>query len=117
MAYYLILLVLLLSISLVLISIAIFKLIDFKDVNRQKLLPYECGEQTIGPTWIKIDAGFYLFGLVFLLFDIESIFIIPWTLILKKTGFLGFMEILIFIFILLLGLFYAWSKDMLKWRI
>ena len=52
------------------------------------MLPYECGEQTIGPSWIKINAGFYTFGLIFLLFDIESIFLIPWALIIKEIGLL-----------------------------
>jgi len=102
---------------LVLLSIYISKIIGFKETNRQKLLPYECGEQTIGPSWIKIDAGFYLFGLIFLLFDIESIFIIPWTLVIKHTGILGFFEISIFVFVLLIGLFYAWAKNVLRWRV
>lgn len=117
MAYMLIFLSLFLSIFLVIITIMISDLISLKKENSQKGLPYECGEQTIGPSWIKFNAGFYIFGLIFLLFDIESIFLFPWTLVLRDVGFIGLIEVLIFIFILILGLMYAWVKGDLEWKI
>jgi len=88
-----------------------------KNFTFQKDLPYECGEHTIGPSWVKINAGFYTFGLIFLLFDIESVFLIPWTIIIRELGLLGFIEVLFFILILILGLIYAQSKGDLAWRI
>jgi NADH-quinone oxidoreductase subunit A len=88
-----------------------------KKFSLHKELPYECGEYTIGPSWIKINAGFYTFGLAFLLFDIESIFLIPWTLVINDLGLIGFIEIITFISILVIGLIYALRKKDLTWKI
>jgi len=117
MAYILIFLALFLSILLVIATITVSSMISSRKINSQKDLPYECGEQTIGPSWIKFNAGFYIFGLIFLLFDIESIFLFPWTLVLREMGIIGLIEVLIFIFILILGLIYAWTKGDLEWKI
>lgn len=117
MSYVLIFLSLSLSILLVIVTIAIADIISLKSINSQKELPYECGEQTIGPSWIKFNAGFYIFGLIFLLFDIESIFLFPWTLVLREMGLIGLIEVLIFIFILIIGLIYAWTKGDLEWKL
>jgi len=117
MEYVFIFLTCLMAIFLIIIAIIISIQINPKNINRQKILPYECGERTIGPSWIKFNAGFYVFGLIFLLFDIETIFLIPWTLIIKDVGLIGFLEVLIFISILLLGLVFAWIKGALEWKI
>jgi NADH-quinone oxidoreductase subunit A len=109
--------VIILVVFLVSLSIVISYTISPQTFLFQKNLPYECGEHTIGPSWIKINAGFYTFGLIFLLFDIESIFLIPWTMIVKDVGFIGCIEILIFILILAIGLIYAWVKGDLEWKI
>lgn len=117
MSYILIFLALFLSILLVILTIAVADIISLRSFNSQKELPYECGEQTIGPSWIKFNAGFYIFGLIFLLFDIESIFLFPWTLVLREMGLIGLIEVLIFIFVLILGLIYAWVKGDLEWKL
>jgi NADH-quinone oxidoreductase subunit A len=117
MKYTLIFFALLLSILIVLGTVFITNILSLHSTNLQKRLPYECGEQTIGPSWIKFNAGFYIFGLIFLLFDIESIFLFPWTLVLREVGLVGLIEVLIFIFILILGLIYAWKKGDLEWKL
>lgn len=117
MEYILIFFALFLSILLVMGTILIAHIIAPFSNNVQKPLPYECGEQTIGPSWIKFNAGFYVFGLIFLLFDIESIFLFPWTLVLREVGVIGLIEVFIFISILVLGLIYAWLKGDLEWKI
>lgn len=117
MAYILIFLAWFLSILLVISTIFIAHIISPHSINSQKELPYECGEQTIGPSWIKFNAGFYIFGLIFLLFDIESIFLFPWTLVLREMGLIGIIEVLIFILVLVLGLIYAWVKGDLEWKL
>lgn len=117
MEYILIFFALFLSILLVMGTILIAHIIAPSSNNVQKQLPYECGEQTIGPSWIKFNAGFYVFGLIFLLFDIESIFLFPWTLVLREVGVIGLIEVFIFISILVLGLIYAWIKGDLEWKI
>lgn len=117
MNYFFILCMLFLSLFVVFLSLFLTSRISPRRFLFQKMLPYECGEQTIGPSWIKINAGFYTFGLIFLLFDIESIFLIPWALIIKEIGLVGFIEVLMFILILTLGLVYAWRKEDLEWKI
>jgi NADH-quinone oxidoreductase subunit A len=117
MDYIIILLTFVFASLLVVLVISITNYITPHKGNKQKMLPYECGEQTIGPSWIKFNPGFYIFGLIFLLFDIESIFLIPWAIVLRESGFTGFLEVLVFIFILVLGLAYAWVKGALEWKV
>lgn len=77
--------------------------------------PYECGEQTIGKSWIHFNVGYYLFALLFLVFDVEAAFLFPWTVVFREVGLIGFIEVLIFIAVLLLALAYAWKKGVLEW--
>lgn len=84
--------------------------------NPQKFDPYECGIPTIGVTWLQFNVGYYLFAILFLVFDVEAIFMFPWAVVMREIGVLAFVEILIFIFILTMGLAYAWKKGALKWQ-
>jgi NADH:ubiquinone oxidoreductase subunit 3 (subunit A) len=77
--------------------------------------PYECGIPTIGPSWIQFSVGYYLFALIFLIFDVELIFLFPWAVVVKKLGWVAFVEIIIFLFILFMGFIYAHKKKALKW--
>lgn len=81
-----------------------------------KLLPYECGVDTIGPTWIRFKVNYFLYALVFLAFDIEVVFLFPWAVKFQMLGLFAFVEMLIFIFILIVGLWYAWKEGALEWR-
>lgn len=81
----------------------------------EKMLPYECGVDTKGPTWIRFRVNFFLYALVFLAFDVETIFLFPWAVKFKSLGLFAFGEMLIFIFILALGLWYAWKEGALEW--
>ena len=76
---------------------------------------YECGEETIGSAWVQFNVGYYLFGLIFLVFDIEAAFLFPWAVVIREVGVLGLIEIILFIFVLLVGLAYAWRKGALEW--
>lgn len=77
--------------------------------------PYECGIPTKGQTWIQFNVGYYLFALIFLIFDVELIFLYPWAVAVKKVGWLALVEILVFFFILFIGFLYAHRKGALKW--
>jgi len=92
------------------------KLIAPSSKNPQKEDPYECGIPTIGKTWIQFRVGYYLFALMFLIFDVETVFVFPWAVAMKDLGMVAFVEIIIFFFILGLGLLYAWKKQALKWE-
>jgi NADH-quinone oxidoreductase subunit A len=84
-------------------------------VNKVKGEPYECGIPTTGTSWIQFHVGYYLFALIFLVFDVELVFMYPWAVVVTKTGMPAFYEILVFMFILFMGLLYAWKKGALKW--
>lgn len=84
--------------------------------NTVKLSPYECGTTTIGPTHRIMNIRYYVVAMLFLVFDIEIVFLYPWAVISKKLGIFGFIEMLIFVFILLVGYFYIWKKGALEWE-
>src|SRR5512137_3014884 len=78
-----------------------------RSVNPQKYDPYECGIPTTGVTWLQFNVGYYLFAILFLVFDVETVLVFPWAVVMKEVGMLAFVEILIFFLILGLGLHYA----------
>jgi len=83
--------------------------------TKEKLLPYECGVDTKGPSWMRFRVNFFLYALVFLAFDVETIFLFPWAVKFQSLGLFAFAEMLVFIFILGLGLWYAWKEGALEW--
>lgn len=107
--------VLLAGIILVTAGISIALLLSPKSVNFQKGEPYECGLPTHGTSWMQFRVGYYLYAILFLMFDVETIFLFPWSTVVRDLGMAGLASILIFIVILGLGLAYAWKKGVLKW--
>ena len=97
------------------IAIMVAKVLTKGTKNAQKGEPYECGIPTQGKTWIQLNVGYYLFALVFLIFDVELIFVYPWAVVVKKVGIMALVEIAIFFFILFTGFLYAHKKGALKW--
>jgi NADH-quinone oxidoreductase subunit A len=87
-----------------------------KAFNFQKIEAYECGIPSEGITWIQFNVGYYLFAILFLIFDVETVFLFPWAVVMKQVGMVGMIEILIFFVILVLGLAYAWKKHALVWE-
>ena len=110
-------LVLFFVIALVLVGGAIVfsSLVAPRSFNHEKFEPYECGIPTEGPTWIQFSVGYYLFAIIYLVFDVETVFLFPWADVMKAVGMRAFIEIIVFFFILGLGLLYAWKKGALKW--
>jgi NADH-quinone oxidoreductase subunit A len=80
-----------------------------------KLTTYECGETPIGDTRIRFNIRFYVVTLIFLIFDVEVVFLFPWALVFKQLGWFAFIEMMVFLFILLVGLIYVWRKGDLDW--
>jgi len=97
-------------------AIAIAAFLGPKKPNAIKQSTYECGIETVGDSWIQFKAEYYIFALVFLIFDVETVFLFPWAVVMKDLGMVAFIEVLIFLGILGLGLLYAWKKDALKWE-
>ncbi len=98
------------------IAVMVSKIFTKATTNKQKGEPYECGIPTTGKTLVQFNVGYYLFALVFLIFDVELVFLYPWAVVAKKVGWLAFVEILIFFFILFMGYLYAHKKGALKWQ-
>jgi len=80
-----------------------------------KLAPYECGETVKGSGWLQFNVRYYLIALVFVVFDIEALFLVPWIYAFKEIGLVGYIEMMAFIAILFVGLAYAWKKGALEW--
>jgi len=83
--------------------------------NKLKNETYECGMETVGDTWVQFKVQYYVYALVFLIFDVEMIFLYPWAVAYDNLPLLGVVAGLVFIFLLLDGLAYAWRKGALEW--
>ena len=81
----------------------------------EKNATYECGEEPVGSAWIRLNVRFYVTALVFLIFDVEVAFLFPWALIFRQFGVPGFLEMAVFLFILIVGYAYVWVKGDLQW--
>ena len=104
------------GISIVVILLGLAKLLTTKKTSEAKLDVYECGVVGVtGDPRVQIKMRYYIFGLLLIIFDVEMIFMFPWAVVFKSLGLFAFIEMLIFIAILLLGLLYAWRKGVLKW--
>lgn len=104
------------AILMVAVGMIASNLIAPSSKNAVKDEAYECGIPTEGPSWVQFRVGYYLFAIMFLIFDVETVFIFPWAVVMKSMGLAAFIEILIFFVILGLGLLYAWKKKALKWE-
>jgi len=96
-------------------GIMVAKLVLKGTKNSQKGQAYECGVPSTGTVWTQFNVGYYLFALIFLIFDVELIFLFPWAVVAKRSGWASFLEILVFLFILFMGFLYAHKKGALKW--
>ena len=83
--------------------------------NPDKLESYECGELPVGDAWVQYNVRYYLYALIFVIFDVEVVFLFPWAVVYRSLGFFAFVEMMIFLAILIFGLAYVWKKGALKW--
>ena len=90
-------------------------LIAPKKPNRIKSDTYECGIETVGDTWVQFKVQYYIFALVFLVFDVELVFLYPWAVAFEQLPLFAVLEGVLFILILVAGLLYAWRKGALEW--
>ncbi len=86
------------------------------DIEEVKTDTYECGMKTIGSSWIQFNFRYYFYALLFVVFDVETVFLYPWAVHFRQLKLFGFVEMLIFILILVVGLVYAWKKKVLEWK-
>lgn len=116
MNFTLLITVLITAITLVAAAYVVAKLIGPRSYNKVKGEPYECGIPTRGTSWLPSHIGFYLFAILFLMFDVETVFLYPWAVVVKDFGPAALLSIGFFLVVLVLGLAYAWRKGDLEWK-
>lgn len=116
MDFVFLIVVIITAILIVVAAIGIAKLISPRSYNPQKGESYECGIPTQGKSWMQFKVGYYLFAILFLMFDVETVFLFPWASVVQNMGPNGLYTVLFFLLILVLGLAYAWKKGALEWK-
>jgi NADH-quinone oxidoreductase subunit A len=115
-SYFVVALVVVVPLLLAFGTLAAGKLIRPHRPNDEKLRPYEAGAEPVDSGWSQSHVRYYLYALLFVIFDIEVAFIIPWAVQVESFGVFGLIEMLVFVSILALGLAYAWRKDVFRWQ-
>lgn len=116
MYFILLITVLITAVFLVVAAFVIAKLIGPRSYNKVKGEPFECGIPTRGSSWIPVHVGYYLFAILFLVFDVETVFLYPWAVVVKEFGVMAMVSIGFFLLVLVFGLAYAWRKGALEWK-
>lgn len=114
--YLPIMLLILVALAFGLGSVVFSSLIGQKKFSKVKMAPYECGCEPIGTARERFPIKFYLIAMLFILFDIEAVFLYPWAILYKKLGMFGLVEMGLFIVILFVGYIYVWKKGALEWE-
>ncbi|MBS1251555.1 MAG: NAD(P)H-quinone oxidoreductase subunit 3 [Anaerolineales bacterium] len=103
------------ALSVPILGLSIAWLLRPKKPGKIKNATYECGLETFGETWVQFKVQYYIYALIFVIFDIETVFLYPWAVAYNKLGLFALVEMFIFIAILVVGLLYAWRTDALEW--
>ncbi|WP_280770524.1 NADH-quinone oxidoreductase subunit A [Salipaludibacillus daqingensis] len=114
--YILVLIFMLLGVALPIVSITFGRFVRPKNPYADKITTYESGIQPEGDAQVRYHVAYYIVALEFIIFDIETVFLIPWAVTLDQLGWVGLNMGLVFIFILALGLVYSWKKKVLEWN-
>ena len=118
--YFPILMFILVGIALgvvpVMIGGGLSRLLGVHRPDAEKLSPYECGFEAFEDARMKFDVRYYLLAILFILFDLEIAFLFPWAIVLQEIGFFGFMAMMVFLGILVVGFIYEWKKGALEWE-
>lgn len=97
------------------VALLLAKLLSPSRPSKNKLSTYECGEEAEGSAWVTFNIRYYVIALIFIIFDVEVLFLFPWAVVYKDLGWLAFIEMAIFLLILIVGLVYVWRKGDLDW--
>ena len=114
-SYAVVLAVIVAGAGLVAVAFGAAKLIAPRRPSYGKLTTYECGIDPVGEGWAQSQVRYYIYGFLFVIFDVESVFLFPWARVFERLGWTSVVEMGLFIFILAIGLLYAWRKGVLKW--
>lgn len=104
------------AIFVALVVVILPRILTKQNPKDSKLKAYECGFDPFGDARIKFDIRFYLVAILFIIFDLEVAFLIPWAINLKAIGYYGFWSMIVFLFVLTVGFIYEWKKGALEWE-
>ncbi len=114
-AYAAVLAFLVVAVAFLAVNLLVWKVIRPSRFSEEKLTTYECGENPVGSAWVQFNIRFYVFALIFIIFDVEAVFLLPWAVVFRELGLLAYLEGLVFIAILVVALAYVWRKGDLEW--
>jgi NADH-quinone oxidoreductase subunit A len=114
-AYVPILIYLLIALGFAAFTIIVSRLVQTRRYNKVKLEPYECGIEPTTDARDRYSIRYYLIAMLFVIFDVETVFMFPWAVIMGQLGLFGLIEMIVFLLILVVGYFYAWKKGALEW--
>ena len=103
------------AVGFLVVNLIVWKILRPSRFSEEKLTTYECGENPTGSAWVQFNIRFYVFALIFIIFDVEAVFLLPWAVVFRELGMLAFVEGLVFIVILVVALAYVWRKGDLEW--
>jgi NADH-quinone oxidoreductase subunit A len=103
------------AVAFLVVNLLVWKVLRPSRFSEEKLTTYECGENPVGSAWIQFNIRFYVFALIFIIFDVEAVFLLPWAVVFRQLGVLAWLEGLVFIAILVVALTYVWRKGDLEW--
>jgi len=102
-------------VGLLLFTLLLWRVLRPSRFSEEKLTTYECGEEPTGSAWIQFNIRFYVIALIFIVFDVEAVFLLPWATVFRDLGVLAYVEGLVFIGVLVVALAYVWRKGDLAW--
>jgi NADH-quinone oxidoreductase subunit A len=114
--YFPILLFILFGLALGGVMLGVGRIVSPSRPDPEKLSPYECGFEAFEDARMKFDVRYYLVAILFILFDLEIAFLFPWAVVLREIGYCGFVAMLVFLAILVVGFIYEWKKGALEWE-
>jgi len=91
-------------------------LLGYRKPSRAKMSPYECGMAPVGDARERFSVKFYMVAMLFILFDVEAVFLYPWAVILRQLKMFGFWEMLVYVLVIMVGFFYIWKKGVINWN-
>ncbi len=107
---------LVIGVAFVFATLGVSRLLAPRRPDPEKLSVYECGSEPVGPPWVQFRIGYYVYALLFVLFDVETVFLYPWAVYVGAAPLFVLVEMVVFIGILTAGLAYAWKEGALRWR-
>ena len=102
--------------SFAIVNLLVAYLVRFNSNDKQQKIAYECGMPPLGTPYVPTDIRFYVYALLFVVFDVESLFMYPWAVVFRQIGLPGFLEMTAFVAVLALGLMYVWKRGALEWE-